>query len=184
MLNFLKKDFLVGMGAGFILSGIMIAYFGIGQPTDEEIRARAAKLGMTEQLSGEKKPPNTNADEKDSLPVDKTVPTYTSESVNKPISKDKPVSTDKPISTDKTTSDKSSVSENAKKPTNVVIEIKPGMGSETVARILEEKGVVKDKDEFYKVVTAKRAHAKFKVGKFSVPAGGDMEEILSILTRK
>lgn len=170
MLNILKKDFLVGIGTGFIISGIMIAYFGIGQPTDDEIRARAAELGMSQQSGAEKEQvgnsspgketPDTNFNEKQSL------------------------SADTPVSADTAVSPKNPVSESVKKPATVVIEIKSGMGSETVARVLEEKGVVKDKDEFYKVVTAKRAHSKFKVGKFAVPLGGDMEEIVAILTGK
>ena len=192
MLKFLKKDYLVGMGAGFIISGFMIAYFGIGQPTDDEIRARAAKLGMTMQLSTEKE--QSQPDKLNSLPGQDRPNKDTSDNVShttgsaeNPTSTEKPVSTAKPISTEKPVTNPAvndDVSKSEQKLAYAVVEIKPGMGSETVARILEEKGVVKDRNEFYNLVTIKKAHSRFKVGKFSVPVGGDMEYILGILTRK
>lgn len=192
MLKFLRKDILVGMGAGFIISGIMMAYFGIGQPTDDEIRARAAKLGMSQQTGAEKDQTNgssgqdnSNTETNDySSSLADTQGSSKSASADKPVTTDKPVNNDNSATTDKSKTNGYSSANAVSKVTYVIIEVKSGMGSETIARILEEKGVVKDRNEFYRVVTAKRAHSRFKVGKFSVPAGGNMEVILNILTGK
>jgi len=58
------------------------------------------------------------------------------------------------------------------------------MGSESVARALGKKEIIKDQDEFLTVVDNHNAHRILQTGTFEVPVGGDLEEILYILIGK
>lgn len=171
MFNFLKRDVLIGIGAGFIISGIMISAFGIGQPTDEQIKERAAKLGMVQTIESLKEHSQSSQPEQQKpAPPEQT----------KSASNEKPQPTTSEQSDNSVTDSKSKVSGTQK----VSFEIKPGMGSETIARLLEDKGVIKDRNAFYNLVTTHKAHSSFRTGVFKLTVGGDIEEILKILTGK
>ncbi|PKM47594.1 MAG: hypothetical protein CVV03_02335 [Firmicutes bacterium HGW-Firmicutes-8] len=158
MFNFLKKDFLLGVGIGLIISAVLISFFSPVELTDEEIIAKAAKLGMVLPNEGSSKtaasPVKAQDKTQDKAPVKETVES------------------------------KPPLQQPTGEISKVQITVTSGMGSETIARILEEKGVVKDRDEFLDVVTAHKAHTRFRNGTFSLPVGGDMDDIVKILTGK
>lgn len=167
MFNFFKREFMLGVGAGLIISGIMVSLSGNGQMTDGEVMARAAKLGMV--LKQEASQDKSVA--KSQTPVTQKPKLQTPESQKPEQTSDSPVS--------------KSVGDNTGEKVEVVtIEVRPRMGSETVIRMLEQKGAINDSDEFYKIMTKYNAHSKLKVGTFKIPAGTSMKGIVDILTSK
>lgn len=164
MRNFLKKEFLLGIGIGFIISAVLVSVFGTGVLSDEEIMARAAKLGMVVQTPATESSTNNDSAEKSPTPVAKV-----KEPVKEPAKE--PSQGEVPA---------------VPQPTHqsVSITVTSGMGSEAVARELEEKGAIRDQHEFLKVVDEHHAQARLQNGTFKVPAGGDLEEILKILTAR
>ncbi|MHB9093678.1 MAG: hypothetical protein ACYC21_03315 [Eubacteriales bacterium] len=166
MRNFLKKEFLLGIGIGFIISAVLVSVFGTGGLSDEEIMARAAKLGMVVQTPATESSTNNDSAEKSPAPVAK---------VKEPVKEPAKEPVKEP-----------SQGEVPAQPTHqsVSITVTSGMGSEAVARELEEKGAIRDQHEFLKVVDEHHAQARLQNGTFKIPAGGDLEEILKILTAR
>lgn len=160
MFNFFKKDFLLGVGIGLIISAVLISFFSPAELTDEEIIAKASKLGMVLPNEGSSKTAASPVKAQDKI-QDKA--------------QDKA-----PVK--ETVESKQPLQQPTGEISKVQIRVTSGMGSETIARILEEKGVVKDRNKFLDVVTAHRAHTRFRNGTFSVPAGGDMDDIVKIMT--
>jgi len=162
MFNFLKKDFLLGVGIGLIISAVLISFFSPVEFTDEEIIAKASKLGMVLSNEGSSKTAASpvKAQEKTQDKAPDKAP------VKEPVESKQPPQ------------------QSAGEISKVQITVTSGMGSEAIARILEEKGAVKDRNEFLDVVTAHSAHTRFRNGTFSVPVGGDMDDIVKILTGK
>ena len=163
MLNYFRREFLLGIAVGFILSAILVYFFSPDQISDNEIIERAARLGMVMEdrepgdgASGEVTSGSEN--QETSNPADEVDNRDTGEqSGGTAISGQDTIET-------------------------VQITIQPGMSSESIARLLESKGVVTDREEFYDVVTVMDSHQRFRAGTFDVPAGGDMREIVLILT--
>ncbi len=159
MLNIFRKDFLLGIGLGFLLSALIVNLSGMEKLTDSEIIERASQLGMEHRDSIEESG---------------------GERVEKPVENAGLSSVE---DTDKNTGQTVETSPDDKLPI-IKFVIRPGSGSEEIARKLEEQEIVADRNEFYRLVTEKNVHHRFRTGTFELPAGGDMEEILEILTGK
>ena len=171
MLNIFKKDFLLGVGLGFLISALLVSFFGSEDLSDREIKARAARLGMIQAETEERKAqvgqPKTVAEE----------PLAEEPLAEEPLAEEPLDEAEEPQTEPE--------EPQTEKPHNMVeFVIKPGMGSETISRLLEGKGVIKDRDEFYQLVTEKNAHRRFRTGTFELPVEGDPEEILKTLTGK
>lgn len=157
MPNFLRKEFLLGIGVGFILSAIIVWAFGPRQLTNEEIKARAAALGMVEQ--GVQKEVYTSGitpvppQSKPAAVLPAQVPPAAVSPVNNPARK-------------------------------VTITVTSGMGSEDVARMLEQKGAIRNQHEFLQVLTRHKAHTRLQNGTFTITVGEDMDTIVKRLTGK
>lgn len=200
--NLFKKEFLLGIGVGCIISAFLVSIFGVGTMSDEEVIARASKLGMVKQEmpwnsnsnppTGTTQAPATNTTEKSGESQDvnqsqtasqsqtsKNSAGTTDSSENKPAVTTAPASSETPAP-----SAAQAQSATTAPPVTTTITITNRMGSESVARLLEEKGVIKDQYEFLKVVDSHNAQRRFQTGTFKVTVGGDMEEILEILIGK
>ncbi len=163
MLNIFRKDFLLGIGLGFLLSALIVNFTSADKLTDSEIVERAIRLGMVQATDKET---NQETDKAPGLPLNSPVNDAEKEPVND--AEKNPVKTGE-----------------SKPPENkqfVKFEIRSGTGSEEIARMLEEQDVVIDRNQFYQLVTEKGAHRRFRTGTFDLPCDGDMEEILKILT--
>ena len=192
--NLFKKEFLLGIGVGCIISAFLVSLFGVGTMSNEEVIARASKLGMIKQdmpwnsnsqeaeASSEKASSEKSSSEK--VPGDNTSSEKSGQSqdVNQSQTADQSQTT-KP-STVPAPSANPAPSIAAITSVTTSVTITDRMGSESIARLLEEKGVVKDQYEFLKVVDSHNAQRRFQTGTFKVTVGGDMEEILEILTGK
>lgn len=74
MVNFLKKDFILGIGAGFILSAVFVYSFGTPRISDGEVIARAQKLGMVRQQQEDGKAQKTASPVSTSAPAPASTP--------------------------------------------------------------------------------------------------------------
>lgn len=179
MFNFFKREFLLGLGIGFIISGIMVSYFGIGNMNDKEVLAKAAKLGMVQQRQKSDYPVSKN-------PIQTTVtkPAVQEPTLQKPVQPEPVVykSADGLAEKRKMIDSQAEMSTSKQSGKKITIIIRSGMGSETIAKILEEKGVIKNRNEFYRLITAHHAHSSFKTGSFILTPRGDMEDILRTMT--
>jgi hypothetical protein len=157
-----SKDFLMGIGVGCIISAIVVFMYYPGKLSDQEIISRASELGMVKQPWLNTKTEKKAAPDKAAVPQNNSV---TSTAIyKKPEQK---INLEKP----KIVSGQSAT-----------VVIRSGMGSETISRMLEENGAVKDQHEFYKIITEHRAHSKFRTGIYTIPAGTDIDKIVYILT--
>ncbi|PKM80871.1 MAG: hypothetical protein CVU89_12070 [Firmicutes bacterium HGW-Firmicutes-14] len=184
MLNYFRREFLLGIAVGFILSAILVYFFSPDQISDNEIIERAARLGMVmedrEPGDGASGDSASGIESGDAVLQDvyKASGEVTSGSENQETSNP----ADEVDNRD--TGEQSGGTAISGQDTieTVQITIQPGMSSESIARLLESKGVVTDREEFYDVVTVMDSHQRFRAGTFDVPAGGDMREIVLILT--
>lgn len=201
MRDFLKKEFLLGLGTGFIISAIIISFYGTDLPAASQT-GNANKVAETggsqeadkktdafkETAENAEKNPAPQKENGTDVPADSTKGT----AVSAPGTAAKPKTETTPDTTKSVDVPDANVSKDAqqKPPSDAPVKtekyadvvVKAGMTSERISSILEEQGIVQDKDAFYQLVTAHKAHAKFKIGTFKVPVGGDMEAILDILT--
>lgn len=213
--NWLKKDFLLGIGFGCIISAFLVSIFGVGTMSDEEVVARASKLGMVKQempwngkpesteSPGETPPGETPSGETSSANAGKaTQPAGTGQPATAETSEksgqSQAASESQTTNKSNTTSLPQAASQSPVVPTETkdaggaaknsaetaVVTITDRMGSESVARMLEKKGVIKDQYEFLKVVDSHNAARRFQTGNFKVPVNGDLEDILYILIGK
>lgn len=172
MPNLIKNDFLLGIGVGFVVSALLLSVFGGGSISDREIMDRAVELGMVKQEPTES-----------GQPAEDTVTAEKEEGQGLGGQAENTGIGQEPAETGQVQEEPGTGSDIQRKAIPTVrIVIKAGMGSETISRILEEKGVVADHNEFYAVVTEMKAHTRFRTGTFDVPAGGDMRELVLILT--
>jgi len=167
MLNIFRKDFLLGIGLGFLLSALIVNFSSADKLTDSEIMERASQLGMVQGAEKE-------TDKAPGLPA--KTPVNDAEKNTVSDAEKEPVNT---AEKDPVKTGESQPPENTK---FVKFVIRPGTGSEEIARMLEEQDVVTDRNQFYRLVTEKGAHRRFRTGTFDLPSGADMEEILKILT--
>lgn len=154
--KFVNRDFLLGIGAGFILSAIFVLSVGLPQISDEQIISRAKKLGMGEQQQ------ITRASTDSGAPVSSSA-----------VQPEKASAVVKDTASTKPSAGKS-----------VTITVITGMGSEEIARLLVKKGAIQDQTEFLQTVTKLNAHTRFQNGTFVIPAGEQPEKIVTLLTVK
>lgn len=203
--NLFKKEFLLGIGVGCIISAFLVSLFGVGTMSDEEVIARASKLGMIKQDMPWNSNSNTPADTSQAPAADSAKKSDQSQAIDQSqtasqpqtsknsagtiaSSESKPAATAAPAPSatpaPSTAQEPSTAQAPATPSVTTSVTITDRMGSESIARLLEEKGVVKDQYEFLKVVDSHNAQRRFQTGTFKVTVGGDMEEILSILIGK
>lgn len=180
MFKLVRRDLVLGAGIGLIISGLLVSLSGTGQLSDEQVMARAEKLGMVQKKE---------AGEGQSAPGQETPQTQKPKSVKTGAAGTSPevqLIDDKVPFSEKGQGSPGGTDLAAPQQAAgaVTIEVKPGMGSDTVIRLLEQKGAVSDTEELYKVMTKYNAHSKLKVGTFKIPAGTDMKGIVDILTGK
>jgi Predicted periplasmic solute-binding protein len=65
---------------------------------------------------------------------------------------------------------------------NITVEVTSGMGSEDIAAALQEKGIIKDADEFNTFLITNGYDAQLGAGSFSLKPGDTFENIVKILT--
>lgn len=206
-----KKYYFRGLGLGIIVTAVImgIALSGSrqGQMTDDEIIARAKKLGMIEDSSllassddkeneaeeaGEQENGETAEAEtvkppvKMDVAVADTKPTEASEADTKTSADTKPGADTKPEANtnemtkqdDDTTAEASSTTSAAVKSVTIV----SGDGSYTIAKKLAEAGVVDSAASFDTFLCENGYDKKLRTGTFQIPADASDEQIARIVT--
>ena len=186
------KYFLRGLGAGIILSSVVLL-IGTTKNTlsDSEIKQRALKLGMIE-----KKDTIDQILEKKDVVTSSAIATQGTES-----NQDQSQKTDNPsedaqvkkqndnqVKTEtkkEVSSSKMDKKQQQPKSTNeiVLVEIKPGMWSDEIAKTFYDLQLVKDSEEFDSFLCDNGYASLIRVGSYKVPKGATYEEIAKIITK-
>ena len=183
------KYFLRGLGAGIILSSVVLLF---GSPkdilSDEEIKQRAFKLGMIEKEDALEQVLNKSATATPSA-IASEEPDVTPESTESSDSKTskeqatvqgkKKSQTAEPAKQAKQTQVQKSNASNEL----VVVQIKPGMWSDEIAKTFYDLQLVKDAEEFDSFLCDNGYASMIRVGSYKVPKGSTYEEIAKIITK-
>lgn len=67
--------------------------------------------------------------------------------------------------------------------TDTIVEIPSGSATSKIASIIKEKGLVSDEKEFINRAVELKLDTKLKAGKFTIPAGSTLDDIIKILSK-
>ena len=190
------KYYLRGIGIGVIITTVVLTIaFSIQknkQITDEEIRERAAALGMVmpneipERDTLANAEANKEAAQEKEFVQEETTVTDESESADKePVSK-----ADSATKTEKTTSEKT-VTEKTKKSKadktvveQVELSIVGGEYSDIICEKLRKAGLIEDAEDFNKYLAQGGYDNQLQPGTYVIPKGADYDTIIKIITTK
>ena len=195
------KYYLRGIGIGIIITTIVLMIaFSIHkqQPlTDDEIRERAAELGMVmpESLSTGDKLSDTEAltqEEESSEAVGDTEAAVQKEESSKAVG-DSEEKSSETGNTDKAQADEQQEADNPKEekdePQKEVIEqveitIVGGEYSDAVCKKLKKAGIIEDSDDFNKYLSKGGYDNLIQPGNYKIPLDAEYDEIIKIITEK
>lgn len=202
------KYYLRGLGIGILVTVLLttVASGNHRAMTDEEIKARARELGMSESMvladmqggstSGEsdKTPEATVEPEKTpdvtatptptptATPTETETPTPTPTETETPTPTPTPTATPTPTPTS-TPSPTPTPTKTPEAEDTITIVIGSGQSSGAVSKTLAEAGLVEDAKEYDKYLCANGYDKKIRAGSYEIPKGASDEEIARIITR-
>ncbi len=195
-----KKYFVRGLGVGIIFGALIMlaAYMTSGKKSisDEEVIARAKKLGMVKEseyvLTGSTDSDATNKslDElvQESAEMSATATQETTEATTEATTEQETTQATTEAATEKATTEATTEKATTEKPkkedTKVTITVSGGMSSETISGLLEDAGLVDSASKFNRFLVEKGYDMKLETGSFEIKAGMSYEEIAKILTTK
>ncbi len=179
--KYFKMETILGIGIGFILSAILIGlYPQQPQITNQQVIQMAKNLGMM-TLEEYKAALNSETDK-----------IKTGQNIDNPQNKNNsnqvPIKTE-PVKNGPETPETKTATKTDQKPTaaeetqKVKVHIPAGSGSEEIAAILKDEGVIKNAADFRQAIAQRNAERRFQKGDFILPAGGSYDEIIDILTQ-
>lgn len=185
------KYYLNGFGIGvlfatIILSVAFLARSSGNRMTDEEIIARARVLGM-EMVSDQKEGQTiTTAAEK------QTKVTELESTIKNPVSTEPETTTIEPETTtaepettmaepETTEAEPETTAVQNTEPERVSFEIVSGMTSESVAELLEKKGVVSDAKAFNAYIVERGYAGRIRAGRYEVMSSASYEDIVNFI---
>ncbi|MBO5246272.1 MAG: hypothetical protein J6B28_03325 [Eubacterium sp.] len=190
------KYYLRGIGIGVIITTVVLTIaFSIQknkQITDEEIRERAAALGMVMPNEIPERDTLANAEankeaaqEKEFVQEEMTVTDESEPADKEPVSK-----ADSATKTEKTTSEKT-VTEKTKKSKadktvveQVELSIVGGEYSDIICEKLRKAGLIEDAEDFNKYLAQGGYDNQLQPGTYVIPKGADYDTIIKIITTK
>ena len=209
------KYYLRGLGTGVFVTALILGIalsHGKGIMSDEEVKKRAAELGMVEEFkslaeASEEKETGSwlvsgndvvdSSVEQDSETANKTEESKQSEAVketeefNQSETANKTQESKQSEAVKETEEPKQSEIENktesSAKPvdtTIIILEVNSGDGSMTVAKRAESTGLVTSAAEFDKFLCSGGYDKKICTGKHKIPSGATMEQIAKLLISK
>lgn len=174
-----KKYFLRGLGAGILITALILSIGYRKQDSGETVVQRAKELGM---VFPEKTPQATAsgsavavtatpADTPEASPKQSESPT--ADTTKKPDAKPTATSTkkDKPTPTAGSSAGKRKFT------------VRDGLLSSSVAREMKEAGIIKDADAFDKYIEKSGMARKIRTGTYKIPVGASYSQIAKIITR-
>lgn len=194
------KYFLRGLGAGIIFGAVimLVAYMTSGgyKLSDKEIISRAEKLGMV--MQEDQTASSGDADGKSDITTTESPLTEdNSESVTTEVEKEDKTTEEKTteeetteevtedtVTTEAVTTEENTSARQDGEYTAAKITVVGGMGSEQVAELLEEAGIIKDAADFDSYLNKNGYSTRIEIGTFEVNSGMTYEEIATILSTK
>jgi hypothetical protein len=197
------KYYLRGLGIGIVVTGIIMSIANSNKSdslTDVQIIQKAQELGMVtkddyetvktdldkaktsiddlqSKLDGEDKASNDQQNAKDSTTEtpkeDQNVPETANDAVN-------PTTSDSNNVTTQETNIDGSVSESTKLKFSIV----PGMGSEAIAKLLEQKGIIENASDFNSYIVNSGNENSLQTGEYEVSTSDDYDSIMKKITGK
>lgn len=181
------KYYLRGLGIGVLVSTfIMGVVIGDGKTlTDEEIKARAAELGMVEQgslvlsdLRNKEDAEPANADAGNETEAEETGEASQGNGDESGEPADETEENKESASTEETEASESSTAIGA----IVTIVVERGDSSVSVSRDLAEAGLVADAKEYDRYLCSNGYDKKLRIGTYEIAMGSSEEEIARIIT--
>lgn len=175
------KYYLRALGIGIVVTALLMGYSqkDPAQMTDEEIRQRAAQLGMVEQqgvlselADAAEKPQETEAPQQTEKPQETEAPQQT----EKPQETEAPQQTEKPQETE-------APQQNAEADT-VTLVIVRGDTSVSVSKALAEAGLVEDYQTYDRFLCSGGYDKSINPGTYEIPSDATDEAIARIITKK
>lgn len=199
-----KKYFMRGLGTGVVFATIIMlaAYMTSGawqKMTDEEIKKRAKQLGMVdEQVSvlADTEGTAEEIDDSDSITdlVDNSKETKTTAEATTEELITEATSTEEmseeattEATTEETTEEATTEKETTEKQdskTKAQITVKGGMGSQEIAKLLADAGLVKSASDFDSYLCQNGYDSKLEVGTFDLEGTMTYEELAKTLCKK
>lgn len=181
------KYFLRGLGSGIIFGAVimLVAYMTSGsyKLSDKEIISRAEKLGMVfeENDTASDSDAREESDKKTDAAVITAEPDVTDEPASVDVSTTAQQTADAPAETTEETATTAASQEDYVTATITVI---GGMGSEEVALLLEDAGIVESAAAFDSFLNQNGYSTRIEIGTFEVNSQMTYEEIADILSTK
>lgn len=178
------KYYLRALGIGIVVTALLMGYSQKepAQLSDEEIRQRAAQLGMVEQqgvlseLAGATKEPQE---------TQKPQQTAGSEETEEPQETQKPLRTAEPEETEASWEMQESLQTAESQETDTVtLVIVRGDTSLSVSRALAEAGLVEDSQTYDRFLCSGGYDKSINAGTYEIPKDATEEEIARIITKK
>ena len=180
------KYYLRGLGIGIIVTLILSGIAGNKKQemTNEEIKARAAELGMIESTTlsdptaQTPEPTATAAQTQTPEPTVTTAPTQTPE----PTATTAPTQTPEPTATTAPTQTPEPMETADGTQEMIAITVSRGDSSVKVSRLVQEAGLIEDAQDFDRYLCENGYDKRLSVGVHDIPADAGYEEIAKILT--
>lgn len=172
-----QKYFLRGLASGIVVTTVILTISFNARKDDiseQEVIARAEKLGMVMAEAVEDTPEPTEAE---------VTVTPTPEPTEEPKATATPTPTLEPTEEPKATATPTpeAVQSSSEKK---VLTIASGMWSDKVARELQAMGVIEDAADFDQYLIRNGYAERLVVGTFEIPVGATYEQIAQIITRR
>ncbi len=199
-----KRSFIFGLGIGIIFSVIIIwivygvSDIGYSQLTDEEIEQKAREFGMEYVSESVFETATENSSETVSYyppahyeaETAETAAAIENDNENITVSYDNVLETQNAAEAETSVildnnSEKTSENvENEMEDNFIEIKINSGSNAKKVSRILAEKGIIENAEEYENYLINNKKTKSIKTGTFKIPDGVDFEELTNIIIRK
>ena len=190
------KYYLRGIGIGIVVTAVIMGV-ALGNPaggiSDDEVRARAEKLGMSDdtRVLSENEEKETKTQETASPEIQKTTeptakPTTepTAKPTTAPTAEVAAEPTTEPTAVAPEPSESVTSEPESAESAEIVIEVRPGDGSYAVAQAVQSAGLVDDAGAFDRFLCQNGYDKKICTGSHTIPAGSSEAEIAAILCKK
>lgn len=178
------KYYMRGLGIGIILTTIILSINNKTKDiTDQEIINRAKKLGMVEAKTQDNKIEDMLDHIKNTTITPTTNPDQTKISIS-PNPTSSPTPTPETKMATVSPKPKKTVTPTKKAELNITISIIKGMSSDHVSKLLYEKGLVKDAEEFNQYLIKQGNASRIRVGEYTITKGTTYKEIMNQIISK
>ena len=192
------RYYMRGLGIGMLITALILILSGrtSGQLSDEQIKARAAELGMVMEdksvLKESEASPGAALEETEEKPEEVEPEEVESEEVEPEEVESEEVEPEevepeevkpKEVEPEETEAEKVTPEETVPAET-VTITVRSGASSVSVAKQIEDAGLVSSAGEFDRYLCQNGYDKKICVGTYAIPVGATEEEIARAITKK